>query len=64
MKYLLYARGGSRAQALEMARAEHPSNAGDLWFQRAYGWVLYDHVKNLVDSYEESSFQPRVWTHS
>jgi len=44
---------GQSAQALEMARAEHPSNAGDLWFQRAYGWVLYDHVKNLVDSYEE-----------
>lgn len=44
---------GRSAQALEMARAEHPSNADDLWFQRAYGWVLYDHVKKLVDAYEE-----------
>ena len=44
---------GRSAQALEMARAEHPSNADDLWFQRAYGWALYDHVKKLVDAYEE-----------
>ncbi len=40
------------AQALEMARAEFPENADDIWFLRAYAWVLYDHAKELIDAYE------------
>ncbi len=49
---------GQAAQALEMARAEYPANANDLWLLRAYGWALYDHAKKLVDAYEEKQISP------
>lgn len=45
-------------EALEMARAEYPSNATDVWFLRAYAWSLYDHVKNIVDSFEAKQLSP------
>lgn len=40
------------AEALELARAEYPKNQDDIWMQRAYAWVLYDHVNQLVDAHE------------
>lgn len=46
------------AEALEMARAQHPNNADDIWFLRAYAWALYDHAKNLVDAYEAKQLSP------
>ena len=50
------------AEALEMARSEYPQNAGDIWFLRAYSWVLYDHAKKLVDSYEAKQLSPAALT--
>lgn len=44
---------GRAAEALEMARAEYPANTNDVWFLRAYGWVLYDQAKKLVEAYEQ-----------
>lgn len=41
-----------------MARAEHPQNSADVWFQRAYAWALYDHAKELVESYEANQLSP------
>lgn len=49
---------GRSAEALEMARAEYPENADDIWFLRAYAWSLYDHVKKLVVSYEAKQLSP------
>lgn len=46
------------AEALEMARAGYPNNATDVWFLRAYAWSLYDHVKNIVDSFEAKQLSP------
>lgn len=40
------------AEALELARAEYPKDKDDVWMQRAYAWVLYDHVNQLVDAHE------------
>ncbi|WP_300730820.1 hypothetical protein [Pseudomonas sp.] len=40
------------AQALALARAGYPQNKADVWFLRAYAWVLYDHVKVLVERFE------------
>ena len=45
-------RQGETAAALEMARAEYPQNASDVWFLRAYAWVLYDRAKDLVERHE------------
>lgn len=53
---------GRSAEALEMARSEYPENAGDIWLLRAYSWVLYDHVKKLVDSYEAKQLSPASLT--
>ena len=53
---------GCSAEALEMARSEYPENAGDIWFLRAYSWVLYDHAKKLVDSYEAKQLSPAALT--
>lgn len=50
------------AEALEMARSEYPENAGDIWFLRAYSWVLYDHVKKLVDSYDAKQLSSAALT--
>lgn len=46
------------AEALEMARAGYSNNAADVWFLRAYAWSLYDHVKNIVDSFEAKQLSP------
>lgn len=40
------------AEALELARAEFPKNKTDIWLLRAYAWVLYDHVDQLVHAHE------------
>jgi len=53
---------GRSTEALEMARAEHPNNADDIWFLRAYAWALYDHAKKLVDAYEAKQLSPTVLT--
>lgn len=53
---------GHSTEALEMARAEHPNNADDIWFLRAYAWALYDHAKKLVDAYEAKQLSPTVLT--
>ena len=53
---------GRAAEGLEMARAEYPENAADIWLLRAYAWVLYDHVKKLVDSYEAKHLSPGALT--
>ncbi|MEY4562768.1 MAG: hypothetical protein RLZZ618_2045 [Pseudomonadota bacterium] len=44
---------GRAAEALEMARTEYESHANDVWFLRAYAWVLYDQAKKLVEDYEQ-----------
>lgn len=49
---------GRSAEALEMARAEYPQSAADIWFLRAYAWALYDQVKALVDRYEAKQLSP------
>ena len=46
------------ADALEMARAEYPENASDIWFLRAYSWPLYDSAKKIVDAYEARQLSP------
>lgn len=51
---------GRSAEALEMARAEYPQSAADIWFLRAYAWALYDQVKALVDRYEAKQLSPAV----
>lgn len=49
---------GLTSDALEMARAEYQENSADVWFLRAYAWCLYDHVKQLVDTYEAKQLSP------
>ena len=49
---------GRSADALELARSEHPENANDIWFLRAYAWALYDHIKSVVDRYEAKQLSP------
>ncbi|KIN78174.1 tetratricopeptide repeat protein [Sulfitobacter mediterraneus] len=46
-------RAGKSAEALEAARAGLSGREDDLWFLRAYAWVLYDQVKKIVDEYEQ-----------
>ncbi len=46
------------ADALAMARAEYPKNTNDIWFLRAYAWVLYDHAKLLIERYETNLLPP------
>jgi tetratricopeptide (TPR) repeat protein len=50
---------GRSAEALKMARAEHPQNASDIWSLRAYAWALYDHAKELVERYEAKQLSPK-----
>lgn len=45
-------RAGRSAEALEAARAGLPGHEDDLWYLRAYAWVLYDHVKRIVEEHE------------
>jgi hypothetical protein len=47
-------RQGKSAEALEAARAGLSGREDDLWFLRAYAWVLYDQVKKIVDEYEQT----------
>jgi tetratricopeptide (TPR) repeat protein len=49
---------GRAAEALELARKNHPRNATDIWFLRAYAWTLYDHAKKLIDAYEAKQLAP------
>ncbi len=53
---------GRSAEALEMARSEYLENPGDIWLLRAYSWVLYDHAKKFVDSYEAKQLSPAALT--
>lgn len=46
-------RAGKSAEALEAARSGLSGREDDLWFLRAYAWVLYDQVKKIVDEYEQ-----------
>jgi tetratricopeptide (TPR) repeat protein len=45
-------REGRLAEALDLARAEFRARPDDVWLLRAYGWVLYDHVKKPIDAFE------------
>lgn len=41
-------KSGKTEEALALARAQHAEHADDQWFQRAYGWALFDQIKKLV----------------
>lgn len=43
---------GRSSEALDVARQNLGANASDIWFLRAYAWVLYDQIKAVVDRYE------------
>lgn len=45
-------RAGKSAEALEAARAGFSGREDDLWFLRAYAWVLYDRAKQVVEDHE------------
>lgn len=45
-------KSGKTEEALALARAKHAEHADDLWFQRAYGWALFDQIKKLVTEHE------------
>ena len=45
---------GQQKEALEMARSEFSKCKDDIWLSRAYGWALYDHVKQIVDKYDNN----------
>ncbi|MGR3460947.1 MAG: DUF7017 domain-containing protein [Roseovarius sp.] len=45
-------RAGKTAEALEAARAGLSGREGDLWFLRAYAWVIYDQAKQIVEDHE------------
>lgn len=45
-------RAGKSAEALEAARAGLSGREDDLWFLRAYAWVLYDQAKQIVEDHE------------
>jgi tetratricopeptide (TPR) repeat protein len=49
---------GRLTDALEMARSDYSENTSDIWLLRPYSWVLYDHAKKLVDSYEAKQLAP------
>jgi tetratricopeptide (TPR) repeat protein len=49
---------GCVAEALKMAREQYSLNASDVWFLRAYAWVLYDHAKRVIDRYEAGELSP------
>lgn len=48
-------RDGKAAEALELARAEYPDHSSDIWFLRAYGWVLYDVANKAVSAFDSKS---------
>ena len=53
---------GRSTEALEMARSDYSENTSDVWLLRAYSWVLYDHAKKLIDSYEAKQLSPAALT--
>ncbi|EGJ09053.1 tetratricopeptide repeat protein [Rubrivivax benzoatilyticus] len=55
-------KAGELAEALERARGAHESSPGDVYIQRAYGWVLYDIVKREVDDLEQQRIAPAQFT--
>ncbi|GAA4019194.1 hypothetical protein GCM10022280_18670 [Sphingomonas swuensis] len=48
-------RGGKAPEALELARTEYSDHSSDVWFLRAYGWVLYDVANKAVAAFESKS---------
>ena len=42
---------GRSSEALDVARQNYEANARDVWFLRAYAWVLYDQMKDVVGRY-------------
>lgn len=42
-------------QALALARDNYSKNSDDIWFIRAYGWALYDHIKQAVEKFENKN---------
>ncbi len=45
-------------EALEKARAAFAQEPDDLWIQRAYGWVLFDLLKQETESFESQKAPP------
>ena len=48
------------SEALELARSGLPGNESDIWYLRAYAWVLYDFAKKIVEDYEKGHLPPTV----
>ncbi|WP_226019715.1 hypothetical protein [Novosphingobium sp. FKTRR1] len=46
---------GRSSEALDVARQNYEANARDVWFLRAYAWVLYDQMKDVVGRYGNCS---------
>lgn len=44
-------KSGQSEQALALARQNFPQYSQDIWFLRAYGWTLYDHIKQTVENF-------------
>lgn len=44
---------GRSSEALDLARQNFEANARDVWFLRAYAWVLYDQMKDVMGRFEE-----------
>ena len=45
-------------EALATARECYAADPNDIWNQRAYGWVLYDFIKQAVEAFEAKREQP------
>ncbi|MDO4700586.1 MAG: hypothetical protein Q4A69_07885 [Moraxella sp.] len=53
-------RQGQSGEALNLARQQYLNFQNDEWFIRAYGWALYDHVKKIVQDYENGQIYAAV----
>lgn len=51
-------RRGMAAEALALARDAVRRGGNDLWLLRAYAWVLYDQLKDIVAHYEAGRLPP------
>lgn len=51
-------KAGRAAEALTMARTEFPKHPDDIWLLRGYAWALYDHVKKVLDAFEQGRLSP------
>lgn len=49
---------GHSSEALAMARAEYSTAPKDIWLLRAYGWALFDHIKAIVERYDQKQLSP------